>query len=567
MQKNKITFSILIFFLINNILVSQTLSWEEVKADDNYFNKNDIPEGKSLLIFETPVDLTFESSVEPNIKPYKKEGKYFLFVDKGAQVITFNYIEDYFINFGQKMDENTLPSLNSQEIKYFKISEKKELEYYNITEKEKQKGNITVPIGPNVSDAAIIFNVFPPDLPIEISSEDNAITKLKSRNGSYIVFLQAPKSHVLKIKTLGFDITSITIDNLEAKEIRFYYIRKPLVIDNHQYKEISVEEINNKKDEDTIDLNKLVIGNWGGSLGLEKVFLIIESINDNSVSGKILKNGIYSKIKGIITVNSEKKIYFTLDKSASKYSLEKGTLDFVLNMGIGSGIWISDDGKVEDFNIMRVKNIPAETNFQVSEFIKPLIYESVNEKAYFYSSPNIKDKTSKYIVKSQNINISNSIDDFYHGTFTYNNLTTSGYLLKTDLKLINSPIDNFSKPITSFTKNDLIGKWICDSSKGKIIFDIQYIYDGRKLDGQIIYSSDTIPLEGTVKISKDGIFSLLIPEDPEAIKEYIEYTQEFEDQNGIFKINIKDDSIASGIWESLNRKKKNSIKSFKKIKK
>ena len=566
MQENKITFFILIFLLINNISVSQTLKWTEVGVDDNYFNKNDIPEGKSLLIFETPVDLTFESSKDPNIKPYKKEGKYFLFVDKGAQVITFNYLEDYFINFGQLMDENTLPSLNSKEIKYFKISEKKELEYYNITEKEKQKGNISVPIGVNVSDAAIIFNVFPPDLQIEISSEDNAITRLTSRNGLYKVFLQAPKSHVLKIKTLGFDITSITVDNLEAKETRFYYIRKPLIIDNPQHKEISIEGINNKKDDDKLDLNKLVIGNWGGSLGPEKVFLIIESINDNSVSGKILKNGIYSKIKGIITVKSEKKIYFTLDKSASKYSLEKGTLDFVLNMGIGSGIWISDDGKVEDFSIMRVNNIPRETNFQASEFIKPIIYESVNEKAYFYSSPSIKDKTSKYIVKSQKINISKSIDDFYFGTFIYNNLTTSGYLLKSDLKSINSPNDNFSKPITSFTKNDLIGKWICDSPKGKIIFDIQYIYDGGKLDGQIIYNSETIPLEGTVKISKDGIFSLLIPEDPEAIKEYIEYTQEFEDQNGIFKINIKDDTIASGIWESLNRKKKNSIKSFKKIK-
>ena len=122
MQKNKITFSILIFFLINNILVSQTLRWGEVKVDDNYFNKNDIPEGKSLLIFESPFDLTFESSVENTIKSEKKEGKYFLFVDNGAQVITFNYLEDYFINFGQLMDENTLPSLNSKDItKFVKI--------------------------------------------------------------------------------------------------------------------------------------------------------------------------------------------------------------------------------------------------------------------------------------------------------------------------------------------------------------------------------------------------------------------------------------------------------------
>ncbi|MEI6852865.1 MAG: SH3 domain-containing protein, partial [Bacteroidota bacterium] len=60
---------------------------------------------------------------------------------------------------------------------------------------------------------------------------------------------------------------------------------------------------------------------------------------------------------------------------------------------------------------------------------------AIINRVFFYSSPNINTKTSLYIVKNQSVEIITNNGDFWGVTFTYNNKTTSGYMLKNELRL------------------------------------------------------------------------------------------------------------------------------------
>ncbi|MFW5879697.1 MAG: hypothetical protein ACOCUV_02625 [bacterium] len=63
-------------------------------------------------------------------------------------------------------------------------------------------------------------------------------------------------------------------------------------------------------------------------------------------------------------------------------------------------------------------------------------YVANKPKVYFYSSPNLNDKKSGYIIEGQSPEIISSHGDFYSVSFTYNNSTTEGYMLKEDLRII-----------------------------------------------------------------------------------------------------------------------------------
>lgn len=232
----------LIFFLFSTFIYSQsTLVWTENKEEASKVSSS-IKEGKSLLVFNTKLELTFESSIEKLEEITKKDDLYSLQVTSGAQVITFkNNGNEYSINFGQLMDDNTLPSLKEKEIKYFTITEKKQLEYYNITENERSKGNIGVPIGPNVSDALIIVKLSPIDLNLEIKDVNNIISKIEKEKGSYKIFIrtETPQKNnvVLNLVDTEYGNTELPILDLISKEMRFYLVKK----------EKTAEGINNKK--------------------------------------------------------------------------------------------------------------------------------------------------------------------------------------------------------------------------------------------------------------------------------------------------------------------------------
>ena len=115
------------------------------------------------------------------------------------------------------MEPNSLPSLKNKEILFIKVSAIQELEYYDITEKEKAKGNIGIPVGVNVSDALVVFNIFPPDMEIEVSDKNSSITKQSKGQGTYKVFITAPGNCVLTIKHSELDLTTIEINTIETR--------------------------------------------------------------------------------------------------------------------------------------------------------------------------------------------------------------------------------------------------------------------------------------------------------------------------------------------------------------
>ncbi len=232
----------LITFLFSTFIYSQsTLVWTENKEEASRVSTA-IKEGKSLLVFNTKLELTFESSIEKLDEIIKKDDLYYLQVSSGAQVITFkNNDNEYSINFGQLMDDNTLPSLKEKEIKYFTITEKKQLEYYNITENERSKGNVGVPIGPNVSDALIIVKLSPSDLNLEIKDVNNIISKIEKDKGAYKIFIKTESTQknnvVLNLFDRDYGNTELPILDLISKEMRFYLVKK----------DKSAEGIDNKK--------------------------------------------------------------------------------------------------------------------------------------------------------------------------------------------------------------------------------------------------------------------------------------------------------------------------------
>ncbi|MGZ2371732.1 hypothetical protein ACXR6G_18280 [Ancylomarina sp. YFZ004] len=354
--------SLLCLVLSQEVYSQSTIKWEiDKKAGKEV--KEKVPEGKTLLIFDTPVDLKFESSVENIDQPHKNGGQYYLYVSDGPQAITINYFGNYTINFGQLMDPNSLPSLKSKEIVFFRISAINELEYYDITKKEKAKGNIGLPVGVNVSDALVVLNVFPPDMEIEISDENDEITKLSKGNGVLKVFLTAPGNHILKINQSDMGTTSIEINTLETKETRFYLIRKPITLDDYN---------DNIESANTLDLDEKLIGYWAGNLGSKKTFVDIQDINSGVLTGRLYQDGIYHKITGVVKSKSNGEYYITVSKSQTELSNKSGTLDFFIKMGVGSGIWISGDGQVSDFNIMKANEIPQEHTSEELSKLKQL---------------------------------------------------------------------------------------------------------------------------------------------------------------------------------------------------
>jgi len=106
------------------------------------------------------------------------------------------------------------------------------LEYFNITDKEKAKGNISIPIGINISDALIIFSVSPPSLTLEITDHANVITKITKESKDYKVFVKSGKDITLEVSSVGFGITKIPIKNIESKGTYFYLIKKAVSLES-----------------------------------------------------------------------------------------------------------------------------------------------------------------------------------------------------------------------------------------------------------------------------------------------------------------------------------------------
>jgi hypothetical protein len=225
----------LFFVILANSLYSQTelTSFEDKKKANNI--SYSFPDEKSLFVFESDKDLTFESSRENSLSPKKLNNKYFLVVEAGSQVITINSEnESISIRCGMATGVNNGSALKQKEIRYFKIGERKVLKYSDITGNELAKGNGFEGFGVDPSDAQIILKYFPKNLEIEIGDPAKVISKKSPQtNGNVILFIKmsdldaiSKKDIVLNLKDKEYGITEMRVYNLSKKEQRFYSVEK-----------------------------------------------------------------------------------------------------------------------------------------------------------------------------------------------------------------------------------------------------------------------------------------------------------------------------------------------------
>ncbi len=406
----RILFYSFCFFLAGFILVKPcnaqyTLEFSEDKSFANLVTQKP-KDGKALLIFKTELDLTFDSNSENLTNPPRKNGMFILEVSSGPQAISVFY-EDIptYLNFGQLQAANSLPELNIGDIKCFKVSIKPELEYADVTDSELKRGNFTTPFGPNVSDALLVVRLFPNDLELVISENNNLISKLEKSGSTYNVFLKMPESkkfsnYDLTVKASGSDAINVTVPKLAPKSVKFYRVRQPLVegnsLRNENQAATSITQINTKEVEKKpaaveVDFRKNVIGNWAGSLGDDKTYLEFTAVDEikKSVTGKVYANGVYMNFKGVIRYKTENDYQASLNIIKDDLITFGASLDLRYNSGVLNGLWIDDTGGVRDFSAVRSSSIVYDNSIEVRQKVNTLnniatgTWYSVNANLYF----------------------------------------------------------------------------------------------------------------------------------------------------------------------------------------
>ena len=156
----------------------QKINYLELK--DGGFIKPKVPEDKSVLIFESSLDLEFSSSMERLTFPTQKGDYYYLEIIERTciiKIINKQTKSEVEIPFGQ-LSEKTLPVINKGTYKIFRITENdQELVVYNQTEVKKREGSNDKQMLYE-KEALLILNVDPADLEFEIESS-SSITAIK----------------------------------------------------------------------------------------------------------------------------------------------------------------------------------------------------------------------------------------------------------------------------------------------------------------------------------------------------------------------------------------------------
>jgi hypothetical protein len=355
---SKTFYFLLTFILTANLLFAQ--GHLSVKEDESMAEKykSRLKSGSALLIFKSQLDLTFDSSVENLNQPANENGYYFLYVNPGPQSISVTY--DYTqtkLNFGMFTPSNSYSSLKANDIKFFDVFLKAELEYSDITSSELKRGNFKIPVGPNVSDALVVLRLFPTDLEIKISEENNLISRISKEGTSYNVFLKMPgnksnfKNYRLLITDADNESINIDVFGLGSKEVRFYRVKKPIISEVSQ----------NVSATNKLNYEKNVLGYWGGNIGNDKGFIDFQDLDveNSKISGKVVFEGDYYAISGVIKFLNDKEYSVTLNKKSNS-GMRDATIDLTYKMGIMQGLMIDNKGNVFDCSLMRTQTIPED---------------------------------------------------------------------------------------------------------------------------------------------------------------------------------------------------------------
>lgn len=371
-------------FLLSSVhfISAQILVWEEIQAPDlifsqlkkeNYLNESGevlAGKNKSLLVFKTKEEILFDSSFDNIEQPIKftnnkfknDEFIYVLPITSQPQkiILTFENAE-YKISFSQPMEKLTLPALRPNEVRYFEVHSELVLEYYNITENERAKGNDAQPVGPNVSDALVIVKTFPSDLDIDISAENGVITKYQKSDRGHSIFVRAEsggsKDFVLKVFNTEFGVTEMNLYNVQGKELRYYMIKKPLVLDNTTTLKDPIKDKN---------LSNLE-GNWSGSLNDKLLFIKIDevSLSNNSAAGSVVKDGLKYSFRGVVSSTGKKNDYM-LNLSTNEENLIGSMANFSIDLQFKNNIlngYIIDAKKNANDVVLLKTNMPPAIDY------------------------------------------------------------------------------------------------------------------------------------------------------------------------------------------------------------
>ena len=219
-------FTILVFIsLIPFISVGQSLLFEE-KPGKTISTADNIPFGQTLLIFDSDLDLNFESSMEPLATPVRLGSLYKLLVKQRKCIITVSdtaNAEKAYVQFGQLTNsEFNFPTLNAGDRKYFKVRQVTNLHVFDTTDEEKKKVNDNQMNFEK--EALLIINYEPVDLQLQFVSTE--LTDWKKEKGRHRLYVK-PVPQVITIKAQGLDDTKIVIDKLSVKEVKYFFVSLP----------------------------------------------------------------------------------------------------------------------------------------------------------------------------------------------------------------------------------------------------------------------------------------------------------------------------------------------------
>jgi hypothetical protein len=296
-----------------------------------------------------------------------------------------------------------------------------------------------------------------------------------------------------------------------------------------------------------VELNNKISGSWNAvSTNIYFDHLTIQKFNIEHVASVIFEKDNRQMI------NAKAKL---LSKSGNSSLLLSNAvftgipLPFTISLTFNSDIEatlaiISDDASiVENFKLRKQLSRVYSSSVQVSD-----IYYVVKGKTYFHNTPDISSRTNKYIVKGQ-LPAFKPLDtnsEFLSASYTYRNITTKGFLLKSDL--------------ATFGLEYLVNtQWIGVFGNNQINITIEKIFwDENNQLSVIGYNI----LKGTKRALNGKL--LLIDESQIQIELSEPGTDEWD---GLFKISLNRNNQANGVWFSNNGQLKREFQLQKSAKK
>lgn len=217
---------IILCLMAGNNLMAQTLIIKENAVKVKSI-RNKIPDGKSLIVIESKLNLVFESSMEylDNVK--KENDLYFLFITQRACLITIKQPELNImtnIPFGQ-LSDNSFPTLKTGETRYFIVSTVDKLIFFDNTEREKETGASDNQMLYE-KEALLIVTTDPKDMKLEFKSSVN-ITEVKNQNNRHLIFIKPVDQTIVLKEQKNGATTEINISGIKVKDVKYYFVSLP----------------------------------------------------------------------------------------------------------------------------------------------------------------------------------------------------------------------------------------------------------------------------------------------------------------------------------------------------